>query len=201
MGPDITISAIIIFLTTLGVSLYTMYKNQRLYWQMALNPYLVYYYKKYYKMLTSGFVHADMGHLLFNMITFYFFAFQLEGKIGAFSFILIYLGSMVLSNISTVIKHKDNPDYHSVGASGAISGILFSSILYFPDMKLLIFPIPIPIPSPIFAILYLVYSHFAAKRSGDNINHDAHLWGAFAGVVLTLILNPEALQIFIYSII
>lgn len=200
MGPDITIAAIIIFLGTIGLSLYTMYKNQHLYWNMALNPYLVVYYKKYYKMLTSGFIHADMGHLLFNMITFYFFAFQLEATIGAISFIIIYLGSLILANISTVIKHKNNPNYNSVGASGAISGILFSTILYFPDMKMLIFPLPIPIPAPIFALLYLLYSHFSAKRGGDNINHDAHLWGALAGVILTIAINPNSIQIFLSSV-
>lgn len=190
MGPDLTIGATIIFITTIGLSLFTMFKSESLYWRMVLNPYRVVHNKEYQLLITSGFIHADLMHLIFNMITFYFFAFHLERMTGFLSFLIIYLGSMILSDISTIIKHKDDPHYNSVGASGAISGILFASILYNPAAKIMIFPIPIPLPSIVFAILYLLYSHFAGKRGGDHINHEAHLWGALAGVVLTIILEP-----------
>lgn len=196
MGPDLTLAAFSIFIITIAISLYTIFKNQTLYWQMVLNPFRVVHYKKYYLILTSGFIHADLTHLLFNMITFYFFAFNLERIIGTFEFILIYFGSMILSDISTIIKHKDNPDYNSVGASGAIAGILFAAILFSPNSSIMIFPIPIPIPAYIFALLYLVYTQYASKRSGDNINHEAHLWGALSGIVFTILLEPGVIAQF-----
>jgi len=200
MGPDLTIVATLVFIATIALSLYTLLKNESLYWRMVLNPYRVVHQKQYQLLLTSGFIHADITHLLFNMITFYFFAFHLERIAGAIPFAIIYLGSMILSDISTVIKHRNNPDYNSVGASGAVSGVLFATILYNPSSSIMIFPIPIPIPAVIFALMYLAYSHFSSKRGGDHINHEAHLWGALAGVILTIILEPGIVPAFIAAV-
>lgn len=194
-------SAIIIFLMTIFFSIYTLYINKKALSKFALRPWSIVYEKKWYTIITSGFIHANLVHLMFNMITFVFFAPMLEGKIGSFKFLIIYFGSMILSDITTILKNKDNYDYVSVGASGAISGILFSFILFFPKTSLMILFLPIPIPAPIFAIIYLLYSYFSAKYSKDLINHEAHFWGAIAGIVLTVILIPESLESFFKQIL
>ncbi|MFW5701608.1 MAG: rhomboid family intramembrane serine protease, partial [Bacteroidota bacterium] len=122
---------------------------------------------------------------------------KLEMVLGTIGFLILYFASLVLSDISTVVRQKDNPHYRSVGASGAISGVLFSFVLFAPYSKIMIFFIPIGIPAPIFAALYLAYCHFAAKRGDDFVNHDAHFWGALAGVIVTIILVPEVVPYFL----
>jgi membrane associated rhomboid family serine protease len=176
-----------------------MYKNPSLYYSWLLSPKKVYYEKKYYQLITSGFLHADLMHLLFNMLTFYFFAFRLEAVVGAINFLIIYFGSMIAGSIYTVFKKKDDYDYGSVGASGAISGVLFGFILFAPNSGMMIFPIPFPLPAWIFGILFLIWTYFAAKKSFDRINHDAHFYGALAGVILTIILIPGIIGNFINS--
>lgn len=188
--------ALLIFIATIGLSLYTMYSNQSLYEEWLLSPWRVVHQKKWYLMITSGFLHADLTHLIFNMLTFFFFAFKLESIVGGISFFVIYFGSMILSDVSTVRKHKDNPHYRAVGASGAISGVLFSFILFAPGANLYMMLLPIPIPAPVFALLYLVYCYYASKRSQDFINHEAHLWGALSGLVLTILLEPGVVPYF-----
>lgn len=195
-----TPSAIVIFLTTIGISLYTLYKNHNLLYAWILSPRRVYYEKQYHLIITSGFLHADLMHLLFNMFTFYFFAFRLEAVIGTVNFLIVYFGSMILSVISTILKKKDDYGYGSLGASGAISGLVFASVLIAPNSTMMIMPIPIPIPAYIFAVLYLVWSYFAAKKAQDMINHEAHFWGALAGVVLMIILIPGIIGYFISSL-
>ncbi len=141
--------ALSIFISTISISLYTLYRNQNLFFRWMLKPYDVYYQKKYIQLLTSGFLHADLMHLIFNMLTFYFFAFQLEAYIGSLNFTIIYFVSLLSGNIFTVIKKKNVYEYASVGASGAISGVLFSFILISPLSKLMLFPIPFPIQNSI----------------------------------------------------
>lgn len=191
---------LLIFLLTISISLYTIYKNERLLYSWILRPNLVYYHKQYYLIITSGFIHADLMHLLFNMFTFYFFGFRLEQSIGSLNFTIIYFGSMIISNISTIIKKRNIENYGSLGASGAISGILFASILINPNASIMIMPIPIPIPSYIYAVLFLLWSYFASKKSMDTINHEAHLWGAISGLVLLILLIPEVIPYFINQI-
>ncbi len=193
-------ASILIFISTIGISIYAMYQNQSLYRNWSLSPYHIIHEKKYYQVITSGFLHADWMHLLFNMLSFYFFAFRLESQIGAFRFFIIYFLSMIAGNISTIYKNKNDPYYRSIGASGAVSGIIFSSILFTPTAKMMMFPIPIPFPAWLFAILYIVWSQFAAKKSDDMINHSAHIYGAIAGMVITILLIPSSLQIFIYQL-
>lgn len=142
-------------------------------------------------------------HLIFNMITFYYFGFGLEqifveisGPMGHLLFALLYIISLVLSDIPTVIRHKDNYGYHSLGASGAISAVLFSYILFNPKMMLGIFMI-IPMPAYIFAFVYLGYCIWASKNSNDGINHDAHLFGALTGLLFTIITYPWIIKHFI----
>lgn len=183
-----------IFLITIALSLFVMYKQQSLYNKLMLIPYVVKERNEWYRFVSSGFIHADLFHLGFNMLTFYFFAFKYEIIVGGNQFLLVYFGSMILADIMTYIRNKENPQYAALGASGAISGLLFSYILYDPEMSLYIMFVPIPIPAPIFAILYLVYCWYSDKKSMDNINHNAHLWGAIAGLVITALLDFSTLQ-------
>ena len=127
------------------------------------------------------------------MLTFYFFAFNLERSIGSINFIVLYLSSLFFSHISTLVQQKNNPNYYSLGASGAISGILFSSILIYPTSKIMMLPIPIPIPAAIFGVIYLAWCKFAAKRNSDNINHSAHFAGAVTGVIVSFILFGDSI--------
>jgi len=183
--------SIIIFLTTFAISLYGFYRDPRLIHKFILHPYSTIRNNRWHTMVTSGFIHGDLMHLLFNMMTFYFFAFALESIVGWLSFIIIYFGSMVIADIPSILKNKDNPDYYALGASGGISGILFAFILFRPDIRMYLMLIPIPIPSPIFGIFYLVWCWYAARNAKDNIGHDAHLWGALSGIILTIILYGE----------
>lgn len=189
--------AFLIFAVTVGWSLYLIFGKKKDISNLILNPYDFYHNKKYFQIITSGFIHIDLFHLLFNMITFYFFAFQLESMVGSINFLLIYFSSMILADIPSIIKYKNEPNYNTLGASGAISGVLFSFILFEPYSGIMIFPIPIPIPAVIFGVIYLIYCQVALKKFSDGINHDAHFWGAIAGVISTIILIPNILKHFI----
>jgi len=149
---------------------------------------------------TSGFIHKDWMHLFFNMLSFYFFAFALEPVLGSWQFGVLYFVSMVLSDLPSVAKHKEDYWYHSLGASGAISAVVFSAILYAPMNKIMIMILPIPMPAILFGVLYLVYCSYASKYSRDNINHDAHLYGALSGVMLTIAMHPAVLSDFVRQI-
>lgn len=190
----------LIFIITLAVSLYAIFQKRSLISTLAFKPYFAANNNKWFTIVTSGFVHLDIPHLLFNMMSFYFFAFRLESIIGSVHFAIIYMGSLILSDIPTFIKNKENPNYMSLGASGAISGVLFSYILFDPMTKLMIFPLPIGIPAYIFSVLYLAWCYYAGRNSYDNINHSAHLWGALSGLLLTVILVPEIITYFINNI-
>jgi membrane associated rhomboid family serine protease len=159
----------------------------------ALRPYLIARKSGYWTLLSSGFVHADIAHLAFNLITFYSFAFTLERVIGTPRFLSLYFCGLLASGIGTCIKHRNEPNYVSLGASGAILAVLFASILYFPRSRLLILPIPIPIPAPLFAVVYLGWSYYSSRNSKDRINHDAHLVGAMTGVVFVALTDPQIL--------
>jgi membrane associated rhomboid family serine protease len=156
-----------------------------------LRPYLVARGSGYAGLLTSGFVHANVGHLLFNLITFYSFGFKLEQQaIGSFSFVALYFSALLISGIGTCYKHRDDPAYASLGASGAILGVLFASIVYFPRQKLIILPLPIPIPAPLFAVGYLAFSWYSSRSNRGQVNHDAHIFGALTGLAFVLLTDP-----------
>ena len=147
-----------------------------------------------FRMFSSGFLHADTQHLLFNMLTLFFFADRVIYYIGEFNFILIYLASLVLGSLLSLYFHKDEFHYSAVGASGAVTGVLYSAILLDPTMSLYMFFIPIPIPAYIFGIAYLLYSIYGMKNRVGNIGHDAHFGGAIGGFVITLIMMPSLFQ-------
>jgi len=147
-----------------------------------LRPYWLLRRKQYDTIITSGFIHGDFGHLLFNSLTFYFFAPTLEHRIGTARFVALYFIGLVLSSLGTVYKQRNNPDYAALGASGAILAVLFAYIVYYPTQMLYLY-FAIPIPAVVFAFGYVAYSWWASKHKRDNINHDAHLDGAFTGII------------------
>jgi membrane associated rhomboid family serine protease len=174
------------------VSLVGLYGSPRIIERNLFRPYWFLRRREYATLVTSGFVHADLGHLLFNALTFYFFAFAVEQRIGSPGFVALYLTGLVASDAGTYFKHRGDPGYASLGASGAISAVLFASIVYFPWQKLLILPIPLPIPAPLFAVGYVAYSWYSARHATGRINHDAHLGGALAGLAFVLVTDPGA---------
>jgi membrane associated rhomboid family serine protease len=142
------------------------------------------------RMLSSGFLHADFMHLAFNMLTLWFFAPVVIGWLGTISFALIYFGSLIFGSLLTMLFHKNDYNYRAVGASGAVTGVLYSAILLQPDMMLGIFGI-IPMPAYLFGILYLLYSIYGMKAKNDNIGHVAHFGGAIGGYLITLLIEPS----------
>ena len=191
--------ALLIFIATIVVSLVALYASQKLIDRLAFRPYFVQRRGQYYTVITHGFVHADLMHLIFNMMTFWFFAFMLEGRVGGVAFGALYFGSLALAVSTTFLKHRNDPDYATVGASGAIAAVLFAAIVYFPTMKLFILPFPFPIPAPVFAVGYVAYSwyatgggRFSGGPGGRRVNHDAHLIGALVGLLFVLLTDPGA---------
>jgi membrane associated rhomboid family serine protease len=145
------------------------------------------------RMLSSGFLHGDLGHLFFNMFTLYMFAPVVINYFGNASFFIIYLASLIFGSLLTLVMHKNEYSYRAIGASGAVIGILYSAILIDPNMNLYLFFIPIPIPAYLFGIGYLLYSIYGMKAKSDNIGHTAHFGGAIGGYVITLVKEPSML--------
>jgi membrane associated rhomboid family serine protease len=167
------------------------FSNQALMERLILIPPRVAKKGEYYRLLTAGWVHGDGGHLFFNMLSLYFFAGFVEHALGVLQFVLLYFSAVVVGFIPTVVRYRDRSNYRSLGASGAVSAVIFSAILINPGLSMYLLFIPIPIPGWAFAIAYLAYSAYASRRSVGNINHDAHFAGAIYGVVLTLVLAPR----------
>jgi len=153
------------------------------------------------RMLVSGFLHVDLQHLLFNMITFYFFADKVIYYVGPFYFFLIYFGSLIFGNLLSYYFHKNEAYYSAVGASGAVTGILYAAILLNPGMELYLYFIPIPIPSYVVGVGYMLYSIYGMKSRVGNIGHDAHFGGAIGGYVLTLLIAPQVLETHLWMVI
>lgn len=197
---------LILIVITVVLSLVT-FSNNSLTQKLILNPYTIKRRSEYYRLLTSGFIHANLPHLLFNMFTFYFFAPVVEsyfshyfGTAGTWIFLGLYLGAIVVGSLPDYFKYQDQPHYNALGASGGVSGIVMASILMEPLNKLYIILIPIGIPGFIFGILYLMYSYYQSKNANDNIGHTAHLWGALFGIALTALLRPAFLTEFVAKI-
>jgi len=181
--------------------------NPGLFDKLQLNPYQVYHKKEWYRIVSHGFLHADWVHLIINMLVLFSFgssverifkSLALEGiiKSPVLSYVILYFASMIMATVTTVKKHKDNIWYNSVGASGAVSAIVFTNIFFQPMASVYFYAI-IPIPGIIFGVLYLAYSHYMSKRGGDHINHDAHFIGAVFGFVFPLFLDHNLIYVFI----
>ncbi len=149
--------------------------------------------KDYKRLVTSGFLHANWSHLIFNMISLYLFSSLLEQKVGVIYFMLIYFTSLVGGNLLALFVHKEHGDYAAIGASGAVCGIIFASIALFPKMGMGFIMLPISIPSWIYGLLYVGYSIYGIKSQKGNIGHEAHLGGALIGMLIAIVLHPNAM--------
>lgn len=167
--------------------------------RLILTPYWIERKKEYYRFITSGFIHADLKHLIFNMISLYFFGYIVEAWLGTGLYVLLYITAIVVSDIPTYLKHKNNSNYASLGASGAVSAVIFASILLHPIN--LIFIYFIPMPAIVFGILYLAYSYYMDKQSRDNVNHSAHLYGAVYGLLFVGVLYPAIVPAMIQTVL
>lgn len=198
---------LIIILLTAAVSI-PAFKNPELFYKYDFAPYRVEQQKEWYRFLSHAVLHGDWAHLILNMLVLFFFGdvtqryFEIyagEGR-GIFYFILLYLGGIMFAVLPTYKRHKENPNYHSVGASGAVSAVLFSSVIFSPGTSICLYGL-LCFPGIVWAIIYLVYSYYQGKRGGDNINHDAHFWGAIYGVGFTILAVPKSILSFFNQLI
>ena len=185
----------ILLLANVMIGVYTMFVDPSVVNKWSFKPHKVSQRKEIGGFVTAAFVHGGLAHLAFNMITLYFFGPLVEGILGTWKFLTIYFGAELAASAVTYWRHKDNPKYSSVGASGAISGVLFAFILFDPFAMLGVMLV-IPMPAIVFAVLYIVLSIHAARQGGGFVAHEAHIGGALGGVVLTILLYPAVLRIF-----
>jgi membrane associated rhomboid family serine protease len=150
-------------------------------------------YKQYYRLVTSGFLHVNWMHLIFNMLALYFFSSSVELYFGPLQFLLVYFASMIGGDLLSLFIHRYDSGYSSVGASGAVNGIIFASIAVFPGMKMGLFFIPVAIPAWIFGLAYVAYSIYGIRSRRDNVGHESHLAGALIGMLLAIAMFPAAL--------
>lgn len=187
---------IIFIAITVAISLYA-WNNADIMNKWIMNAYAVHKHKEYYRFLTSGFLHADYGHLFFNMFSLYFFGRNVEyyfsslfgEQTGSILFAVLYLAGIVVANYPDFAKHKNDSNYNALGASGGVSAVVFSAILFSPTTGIYVYFIQMP--AFIYAILYTAYSYYMSRRNMDNIGHSAHLAGAAFGIVFTLTLQPS----------
>lgn len=206
---EFSINIIIIIITSL-IS-FSAFSNQKIIDDLIFYPPAVTYRKQWYRFFTCGLIHADFGHLMFNMLSLYLFGRYVEdaftylfGDNGKWYFLLMYVLALLISLLPTYFRHKDNYAYRSLGASGAVSAVVFAGLMIAPDAKVGILFIPIGIPGFIFGPLYLLISAVLDRRGGDNINHSAHIWGALFGVTFIIFFGKlagfDAIQHFLNAI-
>jgi len=193
---------IILIAITVAVS-YAAFKSPKLMNQLQFNASKIYYKKEYHRLITHAFIHANWEHLFVNMIVLFSFGQAIEqyfkfyfGNNAILDYVLLYFGGILVSNIYALIKHRNNFFYNSVGASGAVSAILFAAIFFDPWNKIYFFGI-LPIPGIVFAALYLVYSYQMSMKQKDNVAHDAHFLGALFGFIFPILLNPQLFESFL----
>jgi membrane associated rhomboid family serine protease len=178
---------VITVLSVAGLSFYPALLERSLF-----RPYWLLPRRQYSTLLSSGFMHADYGHLFFNAFTLWSFGGVVERAVGPVRFLVLYAFGLAVSGAGTWLSHRRDPTYASLGASGAILAVLFASVIYYPTGSLYILPLPVPIPAPLFAVGYLAYSWYAARHLRGRVNHDAHFSGALAGLAFVAISDPGA---------
>ena len=173
--------------------------------KLLFNAWSVWHRREWYRMLSYGLVHGGWGHLFFNMLTLFFFGRVVEeyfaaafGDVtGTVLYVVLYVSALAVSTTGDLIKYRNDYNYNALGASGAVSAVLFASILFEPKMGIYIYLIPIPVPGYLFAPLYLLYCWYMDKRNQDNIGHSAHFWGAVYGLLFPLVCKPVIFQHFL----
>jgi membrane associated rhomboid family serine protease len=183
-----------IILLNVVISLAALYTSDKLYDWGMLRPYRTVRQNSWYELITSGFLHGSLTHLLVNMMVLFFFGSVMEDVLGITHFILLYTSALIVSGIPSVIKHKNNPQYATIGASGAVEAVLFSYIFVFPTEKIILLLLPIPIPAWFFGLAFIGYSVFESKRGGGNINHVAHITGAVWGLLYMILFVPNSID-------
>ena len=202
------VTIIIIILTVLFS--YKGFQDQSFFYKFDFAPYQVKYNKEYYRFLSHAFLHADWTHLFFNMFVLFNFGGitniglqQYSGEsLGIFYYLLLYIGGAAFATLTTYKKHQENNNYHSIGASGAVSAVLFSYIIFFPvnGIHLIILPF-FDLPAIVWGLIYLAYEQYQSKQSKGNVNHEAHITGAIFGIVFTIVTNPSTATNFYYQLI
>ncbi|MFO7872950.1 MAG: rhomboid family intramembrane serine protease [Bacteroidales bacterium] len=191
-----------IIIATALVSI-TAFQHSMAFERMKFNAYEIRRKQQFYRFFSYGLLHIDYMHLFVNMFVLFSFGSNVEalfthhfGDPGRLFFIILYAGGLIISVIPAYLKHINHPHYNAVGASGAVSAILFASILMYPQGSVMFIFFPVPIPAFIFGILYLLYSAYMAKRGSDNVGHDVHFWGAIFGVIFPALLDPSLVSRF-----
>lgn len=192
---------ILLLLANVLVSAYALFIDESLIDRLAFKPKQILKNGEYQRLITAGFVHAGIAHLAFNMLTLFFFGPELERILGPGKFLLLYFGAELAAHGLSLVLHRETASYAAVGASGAVSGVVFGYCLFYPFHSLYIFFLPIPIPAVVFAVAYVLLSMYAMRRgradsAPGGIAHEAHLGGAIGGLLLTILLEPRALGIF-----
>jgi len=187
-------AALIILALTVATSLAGLWFAPRLIQWNLFRPYWFLRAHQYWTAIGSALVHASLSHLLLNAMTFWFFARPLERVIGSMRLTALYAFGLAISDAGTWIRYRNDPNYASLGASGAILAVLFAAIVYFPRQSIFILPIPVPIPAPLFAVCYLLFSFYSARHPRGRINHAAHFDGALAGLAFVALTDPHAWQ-------
>jgi membrane associated rhomboid family serine protease len=182
------------------------WKRTELFGRLMMNPYAISHKGEYFRFVTSGLIHKDHMHLLLNMFSFYFFGLAVErvfyevfGALGGIYFVILYVIAIVVSDLPTYLKNKDNPGYNSLGASGAVSAVIFAYIIFQP-LQLICLYIALCMPGFIMGSLYIIFSYYQGRKANDNINHDAHLYGALFGLVFCAVLYPQSIPQFVEQI-
>lgn len=196
----------VILIIVIGVVSFTAFQQREIMYRFQLNPWSIVHRKQYLRAIMHGFLHVDWTHLLVNMFVLYsfgravifYFSYFLPGW-SEVRFLLFFLTALPISALYSIIKYKDVVDYNAVGASGAVSAVVFASIFFDPYHSILLFAI-IPIPGIVFGVIYLVYSAYMARKQVDNIGHDAHFWGAVYGLLFPVLSEPSLLRHFLYKL-
>ena len=200
-------SLTVIIIAITGVISVLAFNNAELMHRFILNPYTIHRRKEWWRMLTSGFLHADFGHLFFNMFSLYLFGEGIEeyfqyvfGAQAPIYYILLYVLGIIVANLPDTFSKKDQSNYNALGASGGVSSVVFAYIMFNPTTKMGFIPLPPIIPAWIFGILYLLYSRYMSQRQYDNVGHTAHIWGALWGIIFVCATYPPVIQLFIQQI-
>ena len=179
-----------------AVSLYAFYIDRGFINHFAFNVGAVVKKEQHYRVVTSAFLHADFMHLIFNMLTLFFFGPTIEGVLGRLGFLVVYFGSMIAGGITMAVVHRKNPGYSAVGASGAVAGVVLAYCVFWPMHSLYLMFIPIPIPAILYGAAFILISARMTGAGRTGIAHEGHLGGAVAGVILTILMKPEAVTRF-----